>query len=206
MTGGGTKEEQSGRTRQTLIDVARRLFGAQGYADTGTEDIVRQAGVTRGALYHHFVDKRDLFEAVYVDLQDELRDRILAAAGPPESDSIWVRIHRGTHEYLDHYMDATVQRVVPIDAPSVLGWSRWRELDADYALGLLRGALRQAGEEGILAADADSDVLAHLMLGVISEASHVIAMAEDATAARRAVGVDVDRILGSLRMAPRNEL
>jgi AcrR family transcriptional regulator len=137
MTGGGTKEERSGRTRQILADGARRLFGEQGYADTGTEDIVRQVGVTRGALYRHFVDKRDLSEAVCVDLQDELRDRILAAVGPPESDSIWVRIHRGTHEYLDPCMDATAQRVVLIDAPSVRGWSRWREFDADYALGLL---------------------------------------------------------------------
>ncbi|MBT5774706.1 MAG: TetR/AcrR family transcriptional regulator [Dehalococcoidia bacterium] len=206
MTGSGNKEEQSARTRQTLIVVARQFFGERGYAETGTEDIVQEAGVTRGALYHHFVDKRDLFEAVYIDLQDELRDRIVAAAGSAEVDSIWVRIHRGTHEYLDHYMDATVQRIVLIDAPSVLGWNRWRELDEDYALGLLRGALSQASEQGILAADADSDVLAHLMMGVISEASHVIAMAEDVTAARRAVGVEVDRILDSLRQPPRNEL
>lgn len=206
MVGNSNKEEQSARTRQTLIVVARQFFGERGYAETGTEDIVQEAGVTRGALYHHFVDKRDLFEAVYIDLQDELRDRIVAAAGSAEVDSIWVRIHRGTHEYLDHYMDATVQRIVLIDAPSVLGWNRWRELDEDYALGLLRGALGQAGEQGLLAADADSDVLAHLMMGVISEASHVIAMAEDVTVARREVGVDVDRILDSLRQPPRNEL
>ena len=206
MAGNGNKEEQAARTRQTLIVVARQFFGERGYAETGTEDIVQEAGVTRGALYHHFVDKRDLFEAVYIDLQDELRDRIVAAAGSPEVDSIWVRIHRGTHGYLDHYMDATVQRIVLIDAPSVLGWNRWRELDEDYALGLLRGALSQASEQGILASDADSDVLAHLVMGVISEASHVIAMAEDVTVARRAVGVDVDRILDSLRQPPRNEL
>ncbi len=206
MVANGSKEEQSARTRQTLIDVARALFAVDGYADTGTEDIVQQAGVTRGALYHHFIDKRDLFEAVYIDLQDELRDRILAAAGPPESDSIWVRIHRGTHEYLDHYMDPAVQRIVLIDAPSVLGWSRWRELDADYALGLLQAALTQAADQGTLAASADSDVLAHLMLGVISEASHVIASAADVAAARREVGADVDRLLESLRVPPRNEL
>ena len=206
MTTNGSKDEQSARTRQTLIAVARERFGQSGYAETGTEDIVQQAGVTRGALYHHFVDKRDLFEAVYIDLQDELRDRILAAAGPPDSDSIWVRIHRGTREYLDHYMDPAVQRIVLIDAPSVLGWARWRELDERYALGLLRGALGQAAQGGTLAIGTDSDVLAHLMLGVISEASHVIASAADVQAARREVGADVDRILESLRTAPRNEL
>jgi AcrR family transcriptional regulator len=206
MAGNRNKEEQSARTRQTLIVAARQLFGERGYAETATDDIVQQAGVTRGALYHHFVDKRDLFEAVYIDLQDELRDRIVAAAGSREVDSIWVRIHRGTHEYLYHYIDATVQRIVLIDAPAVLGWNRWRELDEDYALGLLRGALGQAAEQGTLATGADSDVLAHLMMGVISEASHVIAMAEDATVARCEVGVEVDRILDSLRTAPRNEL
>jgi AcrR family transcriptional regulator len=206
MNSNGGKEDQPARTRQTLIDVARALFAQGGYAGTGTEDIVQQAGVTRGALYHHFVDKRDLFEAVYVDLQDELRDRILAAAGTPESDSIWVRIHRGTHEYLDHYMDPTVQRIVLIDAPSVLGWSRWRELDENYVLGLLQGALSQASEQGTLATTSGSEVLAHLMLGVISEASQVIASADDVGEARRQVGADVDRILESLRTPPRNEL
>lgn len=206
MTSNGSKEDQSARTRQTLIDVARVLFARDGYADTGTEDIVQQAGVTRGALYHHFIGKRDLFEAVYVDLQDELRDRILAAAGRREVDSIWVRIHRGTHEYLDHYMDPAVQRIVLIDAPSVLGWSRWRELDENYVLGLLKGALTQAAEQGSLAATSEPDVLAHLMLGVISEASHVIASADDVAEARREVGADVDRILESLRTPPRNEL
>jgi AcrR family transcriptional regulator len=206
MTSNANKEEQSARTRQTLIMVARQFFGERGYAETGTEDIVQQVGVTRGALYHHFVDKRDLFEAVYIDLQHELRDRILASAGLPEMDSIWVRIHRGTHGYLDHYMDPTVQRIVLIDAPSVLGWNRWRELDAEYALGLLKVALSQAMEQGTLYVGADSDVLAHLMLGVISEASHVIANADDVDVARRDVGTEVDRILESLRMPPRNEL
>jgi AcrR family transcriptional regulator len=206
MIANSSKEEQSARTRQTLIDVARGLFARDGYADTGTEDIVQQAGVTRGALYHHFVDKRDLFEAVYINLQDELRDRILAAAGSPELDSIWVRLHRGTHEYLDHYMDPMIQRIVLIDAPSVLGWNRWRELDAAYALGLLQHALRTAAEQRTLAVGSDSDVLAHLMLGVISEASHVIANADDVAAARQEVGADVDRLLDSLRTAPRNEL
>ncbi len=191
--------QPAGGTREQLIGVARQLFGQLGYAATPTEEIVRVAGMTRGALYHHFADKRDLFEAVYIQLQGELRDRALAAAGSADQGSIWQRIERGTHEYLDHYMDAQIQRIVLVDAPAVLGWSRWRELDSDYALGLLRAALGQAAAEGTLAADAEPDVVAHLMLGVISEASQVIASADDTVAARGAVGVDVDRILASLR-------
>jgi hypothetical protein len=103
-------------------------------------------------------------------------------------------------------MDPMIQRIVLIDAPSVLGWNRWRELDAAYALGLLQHALRTAAEQRTLAVGSDSDVLAHLMLGVISEASHVIANADDVAAARQEVGADVDRLLDSLRTAPRNEL
>jgi len=203
---GNSKDDQSARTRQRLISVAREQFAEHGYAQAATEEIVQQAGVTRGALYHHFDDKRSLFEAVYTELQDELRDRILQAAGPPESASIWARIHRGTHEYLDHYLDPGVQRIILVDAPSVLGWARLRELDENYALGLLRGALTTARNQGTLAGDADPDVLAHLVIGSISEASHIIASADDAPAARAEVGADLDRILQSLQTPPRNEL
>ena len=194
----GRKEDQSARTRQALIEAARDLFARHGYAATGTEEIVQVAGVTRGALYHHFVDKRDLFEAVYTDLQNDLRDRIVAAARSRPEAPTWDRIRRGVIEYLDHSMEPTVQRIVLIDAPAVLGWERWRAIDSEYALGLLKNALDGARDEGLLIA-ADPDTLAHLMLGVVSEASQVIAGASDVAAARREVGKDVDHFLDSLR-------
>ncbi len=191
------KSEQSDRTRGALIGVARALFSERGYASTPTEEIVQAAGVTRGALYHHFRDKQDLFEAVYRDLQDELRDRIIDATRV-EAD-LWERMRAGYHEYLDHSMEPTVQRIVLIDAPSVLGWERWREIDAEYALGLIRSGLLRAQEEGLLAAQASVDYMSQLMLGVISEASHLIAFAADIPAARIEVGALVDHFLDSLR-------
>lgn len=194
----GPKEDQSARTRATLVDAARALFAEHGYSNTGTEDIVQAAGVTRGALYHHFVDKRDLFEAVYTNLQNDLRDRIVAAAQADPDALVWDRIRRGVHEYLDHSMEPTVQRIVLVEAPAVFGWQRWREIDSEYALGLLKGAMRNAADEGLLI-DADSEKLAHLMLGVLSEASQVIAGAENVTAARLEVGTYVDHLLDSLR-------
>ena len=193
----GRKEDQSARTRQALIEAARGLFARHGYAATGTEEIVHAAGVTRGALYHHFVDKRDLFEAVYTDLQNDLRDRIVAAARSDPDAPTRERFRRGVNEYLDHSMEPTVRRIVLIDAPAVLGWERWRAIDSEYALGLLKSVMLKAREEGLLV-DGDSDTLAHLMLGVVSEASQVIAGAIDVEAARREVGRDVDHLLGSL--------
>ena len=192
------KAEQSDRTRAALITVARALFSERGYASTSTEEIVQAAGVTRGALYHHFRDKQDLFEAVYRDLQDELRDRILNATRVEAEP--WERMRAGYHEYLDHSMEPTVQRIVLIDAPSVLGWERWREIDAEYALGLIRNGLTRAQEIGLLGADASVEYLSQLMLGVISEASHVIAFANDAVVARTEVGALVDHFLDSLRV------
>jgi AcrR family transcriptional regulator len=196
----GPKEDQSARTRAALIDAARTLFAEHGYSSTGTEDIVQAAGVTRGALYHHFVDKQDLFEAVYTNLQNDLRDRIVAAARADPEAPTWERIRRGVHEYLDHSMEPTVQRIVLVEAPAVFGWQRWREIDSEYALGLLKGAMTGARDEGSLI-NGDPDTLAHLMLGVVSEASQVIAGATDVAAARLEVGKDVDHILDSLRVA-----
>lgn len=194
----GSKEDQSARTRAALIDAARTLFAERGYAATGTEEIVQAAGVTRGALYHHFIDKQNLFEAVYTNLQNDLRDRIVAASRTDPDAPVWERIRRGVHEYLDHSMEPTVQRIVLVEAPAVFGWQRWREIDSEYALGLLKGAMNNARDEGLLI-DGDPDTLAHLMLGVVSEASQVIAGADDVTAARSEVGKDVDRLLDSLR-------
>jgi AcrR family transcriptional regulator len=193
----GRKAEQSDRTRAALIEVARGLFAERGYAGTSTEEIVHAAGVTRGALYHHFRDKQDLFEAVYRDLQDDLRQRIVNASRV-EAD-VWERVRAGFHEYLDHSMEPTVQRIVLIDAPSVLGWERWREIDSEYALGLLRGGMERLKSEGYIAAGTSIEHLSHLLLGVVSEASHVIAFASDVPAARAEVGALVDHLLDSLR-------
>ncbi|MBM3139403.1 MAG: TetR/AcrR family transcriptional regulator [Chloroflexi bacterium] len=191
------KAEQSDRTRAALVAVARALFAERGYAGTATEEIVQAAGVTRGALYHHFRDKQDLFEAVYRELQTELRARIVQATRV-EAD-VWERVRAGFHEYLDRSMDPTVQRIVLIDAPSVLGWERWRAIDGEFALGLLRAGMERLRQEGVLDAGISIEHLSHLLLGVVSEASHVIAGAADVPAARREVGGLVDRFLDALR-------
>jgi len=192
----GRKAEQSDRTRSGLVRIARQLFAERGYAGTSTEEVVQQAGVTRGALYHHFRDKNDLFEAVFLEIQDEARDRIRSASNVPTEP--WDRFRAGFDEYLNHSMDPTIQRIALIDAPAVLGWERWRELD--YTLDLLQAALAALQESGDISAVVPTDELAHLLRGVANEASQMIASASDTPAERRRVGEALVEVLEGLRV------
>jgi AcrR family transcriptional regulator len=195
----GRKAEQYEHTRRVLLDVARRLFADHGYTGTGTEEVVRQAGVTRGALYYHFRDKRDLFRAVVEDLQQEILGKVQAAAAATADP--WEGLRAGLHAFLDACMEPAVQRIVLVDAPSVLGWAAWRELDAKYGFGLLRTVLQGLMDAGLLEPQP-VEPLAHMLLGALSEAGMVIAQAGDVEAARRDVGASLDRLLRGLRSRP----
>lgn len=189
------KAEQADRTRANLMQAARALFAERGYASTATEEIVQQAGVTRGALYHHFRDKRDLFEAVFIEVQQEMRERTRAASRSA-SGGPWDHFRVGFDVYLDHSMDQTVRRILLLDAPSVLGWERWRELDA--SLEMLRNGLTNLRASGHLDPALGIEEVAHLLRGVANEGSHMIALASDAAETRRVVGEAVDRLLRSI--------
>jgi len=195
----GRKAEQYEHTRRVLLDVARRVFADHGYTGTGTEEVVRQAGVTRGALYYHFRDKRDLFRAVVEDLQGEILGKVQAAAAATADP--WEGLRAGLHAFLDACMEPAVQRIVLVDAPSVLGWAAWRELDAKYGFGLLRTVLQGLMDAGLLEPQP-VEPLAHMLLGALSEAGMVIAQAGDVEAARRDVGASLDRLLRGLRSRP----
>lgn len=189
------KAEQSARTRASLLRVARALFAEVGYAGTPTEEVVQRAGLTRGALYHHFRDKRELFEAVFVDVQTETRQHIRAASNTKTER--WEQFLAGFDEYLDRSMDPATQRIMLIDAPAVLGWNRWRELDD--TLDLLQNAISDMQARGVVSSALPADELAHLLRGVANEASHRILSAADAPAERRRVGAGLVAILEGLR-------
>src|SRR5687768_14440502 len=123
-----TQAERSESTRGALIAAARRLFAERGYADVGTEEIVRAAGVTRGALYHHFAGKRDVLRAVYEQLEGEIATEV--AAGVEPGAGIVDTLSAGAERFLDHCLEPEVQRIVLLDAPAVLGWEEWREIGA----------------------------------------------------------------------------
>lgn len=189
------KAEQADRTRANLMQAARVLFAERGYAATATEEIVQQAGVTRGALYHHFRDKRDLFEAVFIEVQQEMREHT-GAAWRNASGGPWDHFRVGFDVYLDHSMDQAVRRILLLDAPSVLGWERWRELDA--SLDMLRNALSNLRASGHLDPGLGVEEVAHLLRGVANEAAHMIALASDVAETRCVVGEAVDRLLRSI--------
>src|SRR5213083_3031128 len=131
-----------GKGRRRLVSAARTLFGARGYADVGTEEIVRAAGVTRGALYHQFRDKTDLFAAVAETIHAEIAHRITAGAQADGPADPMATLHAGVRRFLEACADPAVERILLLDGPAVLGWQAWRDLADHYGLGLLQHALQ----------------------------------------------------------------
>jgi AcrR family transcriptional regulator len=191
------KAAQSEATRAALIATALRLFAERGYADVGTEEIVRAAGVTRGALYHHFAGKRELFEAVYEDVERQLVERIATSAIASATDPLQA-LQAGAEAFLDACEDPAVQRIALLDAPSVLGWERWREIGLRYGFGLVQATVQAAMDEGLIE-EQPVQALSHLLLGAMDEGAMLIARSDDAGRTRREVGASMTRFLGALR-------
>jgi AcrR family transcriptional regulator len=196
-----TKAGQSEATTGALVAAARELFAERGYANVGTEEIVQQAGVTRGALYHHFRGgKEELFRAVVVQLSAETAGKVRAVARAIEDP--WDALVEGIDAFLDACATAEVQRILLVDGPAVLGWDVWRAIDADYGLGLLEDALGRAIEANRLPPQPTRPA-AHVLLGALDEAAMVVARADDPHAARAEMGQTVHRLLEGLRVPVR---
>src|SRR5688572_10089408 len=191
------KAQRSEATRGALVAAARALFAQHGYAGIGTEEIVKRAGVTRGALYHHFSGKEDLLRAVLHELARELAEAS-ATAALKEADQ-WRQILAAVEAFLDACTDPAVQQIMMTDAPSVLGWDEWREIDTQYGLGLVKASLENAMETGLIARQP-VDPLAHLLVGALDEAAMYISRATDTAAARREMGESIERVLDGLRV------
>jgi AcrR family transcriptional regulator len=194
------KEEQSRATQVRLLAAARELFSERGFAGTATEDLVARAGVTRGALYHQYVDKRDLFRAVFEDLERELGERIATAAAAETSP--WEMIRAGARALLDASLEPAIRRIVLTDGPSVLGWEEWRRIDSQYASGMVRTALEANMEAGNLARQP-IEPLTHLIIGALNEAGLALAAAPTPEATRDQFLASLDGVLQALRAAAR---
>jgi AcrR family transcriptional regulator len=181
-----TQAERTEATRGRLITTARRLFAAQGFAATSTEQILGEAAVSRGALYHHFPSKTDLFQATFEQVEDELTAQVLqiAAAGG-ETDPMRI-LQVGFGAFLDQCLNPEVQRIVMLDGPTVLGWDLWHELDERYAFGTIKAVLSVAADTGRIE-PATVEPLTHLLLGAIMQAGMVVARADDPLAAKKAM-------------------
>jgi AcrR family transcriptional regulator len=192
-----TQAERSEATRSALIDAARALFAERGYAEVGTEEIVRAAGVTRGALYHHFTDKRDLFEAVYVRVEIELAERIATGALASGAAAPLDAMRAGAEMFLQACTEPEAQQIALLDGPSVLGWDRWREIATEHGLGLIEATLEAAIEAGAIP-DQPVRPLAHLLMGALDEAAMLVARAEDPEQMRAEVGRTLDSLIAAL--------
>ena len=192
-----TQAERTAETREALLKAARPLFAAHGFADVALETIVRAAGVTRGALYHHFADKTELFAAVFEQVEAEVAERMSEAIiAANQTDPVEV-MRLGAHFWLDACSDPEVQRIVLVDAPAVLGWTRWTEIGNRYNMGMVRELLKSAIEASRIPPQP-VEATALTLLGAMREATLYVARAEDHAPARREAGDVMDRFIRAL--------
>jgi AcrR family transcriptional regulator len=192
----GKRAAQGRATRGQLIQVATRLFAEHGYESTSIEAVLTAAGVSRGALYHHFAGKEALFEAVVAAVSDqvtlELTEVIRDCADPVEA------LRTAALAWISLAADPVIQRVVLVDAPSVLGWERWRDMDHGRTLGALQAMLQAVSDGGRLPAELVSP-FSHMILAALDEIALVVARSSDSTTAvaegRMAVEALIERLL-----------
>jgi AcrR family transcriptional regulator len=182
-----------------LLSVARALFAEQGFADTPLDLVVERAGVTKGALYHHFKNKRDLFQAVFEQLEQEMCEKVITAAIEAGEENAIASMQAGVRAFMESALDPAAQRIVLIEGPTVLGWDTWREIDERYGYALVKGSIDNAMEQGELER-RPSEPLSHLFLAAISEAALQVARADDKEAALEEMTAAVMSILDGMRM------
>ena len=188
------KVAQGASTRVSLLAAGRTLFGASGFGDTSIGDIAAAAGVTKGALYHHFAGKDALFRAVYEQVKREITDQVAPSFLEPAP---WDGVVAGCQATLDAHMDPEVRRIVLFDGRAVLGWQVAREIDSRYGAIVLRGALRSAMNAGVIEPQPLVP-FAQMLNGALTEGCVLIADAENTEQARAEVGAVVLRILEGL--------
>ena len=171
-----------------MLGAARELFAAEGYSGVSTEELVRRAGVTRGALYHHFADKRDLFRALVEELEGELEEVVLGVAREmlERGGDAGEAYAAGFDAFLDACARPEFGRVLFVDGPSALGWEEWHEIDARYALAQTEAGLRALISAGLME-DRPVGPLARLLHGASIEAALYVAAAEDKERAKQEV-------------------
>jgi AcrR family transcriptional regulator len=192
------KAEQSDATRKALLGAGRALFAERGYRHTSTQEVVARAGVTRGALYHHFRDKADLFAAVFEELSGECIRRVGKAASNAGAPGSWEHFAAGCQAFLDACLDPSIRQIILLDAPSALGWDRWRELDCKYGFAVVKKALEASMDSGLIDRQP-VDPLAHMLVGGLNEAALAMARADNPKEARAETGLGIDRLLSGLR-------
>lgn len=202
MEAAGSRSEKSDATRTALVASARELFGSRSYGSVSLTEIVEASGVTKGALYHHFPGgKADLMEAVYEQVEAEFTEgiaaQVLPSIGNEGTDPLDV-MEAAIGATLDASLDPELQQIVLIDSPSVLGWTRWREIADEHSLGLVKALLNAAREAGTLK-PVPTETLANLLMAALSEAILMVARAEDQAKAKASAAQTMRALIEGLR-------
>jgi AcrR family transcriptional regulator len=204
---GGTDTERRARgdqTRRNLIDAGRALFVEKGYFNTSIGDLVALSGVgTRGAFYHHFTDKAELFRAVFEEVERDLTLRSLAS--PPRGADSWERLSAGLHGFLQSALEPEVQRVMLLDGPVVLGWRTLRAIQEGNSIALINEMVREAIAEGAID-DQPVGELTHMVVAAVEEGALLVAHASHPSRARQRAAKVLDRLLLSFAVEPRKVL
>ncbi|MGN6336556.1 TetR/AcrR family transcriptional regulator [Mycobacterium sp.] len=204
---GGTDVERRARgdrTRRDLVDAGRALFVEKGYFETSISDLVTRSGVgTRGAFYHHFKDKAELFRAVFEEVERDLTLRSLAS--PPHGADAWEKLSVGMRGFLESALEPEVQRVMLIDGPVVLGWRTLRSIQEGNSIALINEMVHEAIAEGIID-DQPVGELTHLLVAAVEEAALLVAHADRPAKARARAAKVLDRLLLSFAVEPRKVL
>ncbi|WDH82871.1 TetR/AcrR family transcriptional regulator [Paenibacillus urinalis] len=165
-------KEETNETINSLIEVARGYFTEHGYADSALEDIAKESGLTRGALYHHFKNKKGLFHFVLESVQKDVAKRIEAEAA--KSEDVWEQLLLGCIAFVDAAVEPQNMRIMLVDGPAVLGWETWRSMDEHNSMRLLRGQLQVMDEQGCLK-QGSIEALTHCLSGALNESALWIA-------------------------------
>jgi AcrR family transcriptional regulator len=195
-----TQAERSDATTSKLVAAARQLFGRNGYAATTIGAVATAAGMTKGAAYHHFLNKAELFREVFIREQEEISASLLRVAA--EEPDPWSGLLQGCRTFLEHCLNPQFRQIVLLDGPAVLGWEAVRRIEYEHTLRVLTEGMRAAADR---LADGDLNVRSQLIFGALCEAGMILARSGDPEGALRTVTTEAARLLGSLTRKPDEE-
>jgi len=193
-----TQADRSAATRDALVAAARGLFAEQGFAEVPTDAIVAAAGVTRGALYHQFADKTALFEAVLEAVEADIVRRLTDEVAAAGIDDPVEALRHAERTWMDICAEPEIHRIALVDGPSVVGWSRWRELCQKHVFGLMELLLAQGIEMGLIRPQPVRP-LTHALMGASDEAGSYVAEAADRPRARAEMIAVLDQLIDGVR-------
>jgi AcrR family transcriptional regulator len=192
-----TQAERRAATIESILSAGRRLFGEHGFAATTMDDIAEQARVAKGAVYHHFATKEAVFEAVFDQVSRALVQEIDRAVRT-EKDVLAAMV-AGTQHYYAACAKGPTGQIILRDGPAVLGWERWREIDAQHFGGKIPRALTVAMDAGLIARQP-VEPLARLLLGAVTETAVACAGRSDVLKAGNEYTQAFKSLLDALRL------